>query len=476
VYDGVFADCPRFDFLLPLSGPPAHVDQLFTLEDGDVLVAGMFSGQPVISSDRHRLYSGLGPLNAFVARLHPDGTYVWSHTLTGGQDGILGGVSLAEHGLWVAGSYGGGPLRVDGVEVGGGDPPHNSGFLLRFSRTGVLQRSFFLEGDGTTSPTSAVEDADGNVYLLGSFTSSTIDVGSFSIPGIDTEGNLTKDVFLTSWNADGQPRWLTTLGLREADVGATPGVTPHTLALVGSKLLVSTALFPTGNPATVRTHRGDEFTLDLGFRPNAVLVPVDPTTGIPEPTGYHVGQSWVTTLEPLANGNARIAGDVYAPTTWRDPLGVEHPLVTPSGLRGRLAFTGEVDQHTTLLSLSTPFPVTTTLDGLHEDANGTWAGGVNGLAAAVGVGTDREWTPPTDTIAMAALYDPQGAFRCGIALTGGYPRIYDITLDGEGGVYLAGAFTGELSLSTTYGLVAHRDGTGSIDNGFIARFSPAPPP
>ena len=111
-----------------------------------------------------------------------------------------------------------------------------------------------MEGQISVEGAGVAEDALGNVYVLGQSSSPTLTVGPFSLP---QASSFEDDGFVAAFDPAGTPRWLTTISLRFEDYPTSPLVEPKTLALVGSKLLVNTRLFPDGHRTLVRTGTGE---------------------------------------------------------------------------------------------------------------------------------------------------------------------------------------------------------------------------
>jgi hypothetical protein len=473
-----FADCPRFDWLVVIGGgPDQHVRHVLPLPDGDVIVAGAYSGQPELSTDCVEVHSGLGPLNGFVARLHPDGTHVWSHSLSGGQSGVLGGVHLAPdgRGVWVAGHYSGGPLRVDGVEVGGLDTETGRGFAVRFELHGALDRALWLGDESAGNYVVDVsEGPEGIVTLLGESHDDVLVVGPLSVPKVST--GTTPDLYVASFDADDRPRWLTVVGMVDIPYGAN--LQPIQLVPTDTGTLVAAKPFPTAEALTVRTHRGDTSVLNYGdLTMLTTLLSLDRQGRVRDPA-WSVSRSTIRDLTPAGPGRTRVVGDVNTPNQWTDPDGVVHPFDNPDFPGAPLAFVAEVDPTGRILTYETKSRIQSlTAANLQPDGTVWWGGALSSVLRTFGEGTERSWLAPTGYGGVAAQYDADGAFRCGFAFSGDRGWVSDVQQDALGGLVVVGEFSSDLTVVSPDGTVAFRDTEdSSLTDGFIARFAPATPP
>jgi hypothetical protein len=165
-----------------------------------------------------------GGRDAFVARLGPDGTPIWTNQFgTAGDDEVFG-IALDADGLVVAGSTDG--VFTDEVGAGGVDT-----FLRRFTREGVRGWTVQLGTPGSDRPTGIVADGSG-VYVAG------ITDGAF--PGQENAGS--SDVYLVKHDRHGAPLWSRQYGSpgTEQPPGSGPQalLSPSGLAVNGQGVFV----------------------------------------------------------------------------------------------------------------------------------------------------------------------------------------------------------------------------------------------
>ncbi len=182
-------------------GPHADVGNgVATDQDGYAYVTGAIDGAVDFSGT---VLTALDS-DAFLARTAPDGTVDWAISFpAAGQD--------AGAGLIVQG----GQVILVGWFTGvinlGGDTLTGLGrdmFVASFDTAGNHNWSLSLGGLGTDTANRVAADAQGNLYIVGSF-ESDMEFGESTL--FAPEGTIWANVLL-SLSADGAPRWAQTLG------------------------------------------------------------------------------------------------------------------------------------------------------------------------------------------------------------------------------------------------------------------------
>ncbi|AUX21890.1 hypothetical protein SOCEGT47_023860 [Sorangium cellulosum] len=175
---------------------PQIVNALATDVNGDLLVAGEFSGTLDLGGEQR---TSTGGRDGYVARLDPEGRAQWLAPLGGpGLQAAMGVAASADGRIVVAGRFSG-ALRVgaERLESAGGSDV----FVASFDPAGGLlwARRF---GDGFDQQARAVAtDRLGNVMVVGDF-AGELDLGG---EPLRSAGDL--DVFVASFDALGGHRW-----------------------------------------------------------------------------------------------------------------------------------------------------------------------------------------------------------------------------------------------------------------------------
>ncbi len=176
-------------------------------------------------------YTAEGYNNGFVTRVYPDGSYAW--TVTFGQGDTNGtaaasGMGVApDGGILLTGPFAG---SVD-FDPGPGEDIHSSpwsldAFLTRLNGDGSYAWTLTFGGDHTDYGYAVGTDAEGNIFLTGTFLR-TVDFDPG--PGFDwhtAQYNWLGDQFVTSLGPDGSYHWTHTLGVLYTggpQLAVTPG-------------------------------------------------------------------------------------------------------------------------------------------------------------------------------------------------------------------------------------------------------------
>jgi hypothetical protein len=212
--------------------------------------------------------------------------------------------------VWVVGSYGQGPLQVDGVEVGGVDHPFSNPFAVQFAPDGARKRTLLAAvGDGGNEGLGVAEDDAGNVFLLGTWSNHPLTIGPFTMEAYDSSID---DGFLAAFGPDDTPLWLTAITLRREDFGGyAPAVQPKSLAFVGARLMANVRLATSGTHTLIRQAGGPETFLDLGDSDHT-LIPFDPATGAALDNTTQISTSYFQQVEGTGPTSGRLAGS----TAW----------------------------------------------------------------------------------------------------------------------------------------------------------------
>ena len=155
---------------------------------GNALVTGLTSSSGWIAVGYDATHNGSG--DAFVAKLSPGGTHLWSTYLGGSSTDEGRGIAVDASGnVLVTGS-----TNSSGWTAGGHDITHNGdmdAFVAKLSPTGAHLWSTYLGGSGTDEGRGIAVDASGNVLVTGETESSGWTAG-----GYDTTHNGRFDAFV----------------------------------------------------------------------------------------------------------------------------------------------------------------------------------------------------------------------------------------------------------------------------------------
>jgi len=179
----------------------------------DIVITGDFEGKvdfnPSKRKDKHKSH---GLSDAFVALLHPDGSYGWTRTIGGpGEEGAFGVTADNDGNIFVAGYF---MLTMD-FDPGRGVDQHTSHgaedvFVTKFGPDGSYHWTRTFGGTGYDVGFGVTTDADNNVLVTGEFCG-TVDFDPTEGKDI-RQANGENDAFVVKLSPDGAYLWAATIG------------------------------------------------------------------------------------------------------------------------------------------------------------------------------------------------------------------------------------------------------------------------
>ncbi len=217
----------------------------------DVLICGTTSSAGWVKKGQDTSYGGNE--DGFLTKFATTGKHLWSRFLGGTTSDSAFGVTIGQYNkIYVAGhTYSAGWI------AGGADTSYNSGgdgFVYAMKTTGVHLWSTYLGGSAYERGKAVTTDANGDVYVVGSTTSSGWTVG-----GWDTSHNGNTDGFVARFTAMGTFRWSSHFGGGQEDW--PQDVAPDTFNGVHIVGWTDSAGWLTGGFDNVLNGTSDAFTL-----------------------------------------------------------------------------------------------------------------------------------------------------------------------------------------------------------------------
>ena len=186
-------------------------------KDNKIYVTGNFEGSIPFGSSG---VSSLGGDDLFLLAYDLDGTELWARSM--GGTGFVSGLDLAtapSGDIYVTGRSFSPTVSFNGLSVS------NAGlgdlFILRYDSTGAELDWFTAGSDNTEEATSIAIDGEGRIYVSGSFWSSPLEFGTFTLI---SSGQW--DTFLSRFTADLEPIWVKRGGGISSDRFEAVDVTP----------------------------------------------------------------------------------------------------------------------------------------------------------------------------------------------------------------------------------------------------------
>ena len=239
---------------------------------------------------------GTGGYDAFLVKFNSSGVRQWATYYGGSQDDM--GISCAvdaSGNVYMIGST----SSTSGIATAGAhETTINDGFLVKFNSNGVRQWGTYFEGNGNACTT----DASGNIYIVG-LTNSTSGIATAGAHQTVMSGS--GDAFLVKFNSSGVKQWGTYFGgPYTLASGMEKGLSCATDALGNVYMTGHTP--STSGIATAGAHQ----TIYGGSSTDAFLVKFN-SSGVRQWATYYggpgvdIGYSCVTD----ASGNIYLAGD-----------------------------------------------------------------------------------------------------------------------------------------------------------------------
>ncbi len=184
---------------------------------GNVYLAGTTSSTIDIASTGHQNTYGGGDYDAFLVKFNSAGLRQWATYYGGGGFDVGLSCTLDVFGnIYLLGTT----TSTSSIAMGGHQNTFGGGnddaFLVKFNNAGVRQWATYYGGSSNDWGTSCTVDGSDNVYLVG-YTESTSEIAAGGHQ--NTYGGGFRDAFLVKFNSEGIQQWATYYGGSEIDYG-----------------------------------------------------------------------------------------------------------------------------------------------------------------------------------------------------------------------------------------------------------------
>lgn len=176
--------------------------------DGNFYITGYFGGDLDFGGTG---LTGAGLGDMYIAKYNTNRVLQW--VKQGTSDGWNGGrgIAIAEDGSIIVAGRIEGLTNFDGMTVNG--VGENDVFVAKYSSTGAIRWVKSGGGSGMDWANGVAVDADGNSYATGYFSGSA----TFGAQTLTAAGD--HDIFIVSYDADGNLRWVKSIGGSGTDEG-----------------------------------------------------------------------------------------------------------------------------------------------------------------------------------------------------------------------------------------------------------------
>ena len=161
----------------------------------------------------------------FVAKYDGTGHALWAKSAGGTDNNGGNSISADPNGnVYATGYYINTSITFDAVTLS------NSGnadaFIVKYDGDGNVQWARSIGGSGVETGYCASVDAGGNIFIIGSFSSAVISIGSFTLNNSDPSGT-TSDAFIAKYNSSGTLMWAQSVGGVNDDYGRGVSADAH---------------------------------------------------------------------------------------------------------------------------------------------------------------------------------------------------------------------------------------------------------
>jgi hypothetical protein len=247
-----------------------HLNGVAVAPDGSAVVVGTFYGEQItFGSTELRNSSTEGPADVFVARVTPAGA--WGPAVSLGGEASDEGFDVALHAngdATVVGSFASPTMRVGPFTLANSTPgngTYTDMFVARLSAAGTWTQAVSAGGNRYDWLNSVAVDAQDRAVVAGSFTSSTLAAGSFSLTNAYPAATH-NDVLVGTLDASGQWSSLGRAGGPRLDLALSVAYSPLGRVVVAGVIYGPASQF---GSTTLTADKPAAFVASLGQLPLA---------------------------------------------------------------------------------------------------------------------------------------------------------------------------------------------------------------
>lgn len=206
-------------------------------KSGNIYASGSFRGETVSFGSTTLTNASAGspefrlPSDLFFVKFNPRGDVIWAKRIGDTGDESGGGLAIdSAENIYQSGSFSSEMIRFGSIRVTNSDSdlilPTSDFFIAKYDRDGNAIWVRSAQGDGNDSAGGLAVDNTGNIYAVGNFFGSSINLGAFRLNngGIVPSPLPTPDIFLVKLNAAGDIIWAKGAGGSDVDTGIGPAV------------------------------------------------------------------------------------------------------------------------------------------------------------------------------------------------------------------------------------------------------------
>ncbi len=200
------ANTPPWVWANNLGATPGDLATALATDDsGNVYTTGYFIGSVNLGNGS---MPSAGGADIYIAKYDPAGNLVWATTGGGTGDEVAYGIAVDHTGnVYITGYFNSNPITFDTVSVAKPSTDYDM-FLVKYNAAGRAIWARVAGGTLDEYGQSVAVDGGGNVYIVGQFTSSSLQIGS--TPALTNAGSF--DVYIAKYNSAGTALWSSQIG------------------------------------------------------------------------------------------------------------------------------------------------------------------------------------------------------------------------------------------------------------------------
>lgn len=199
---------------------------------GNVILTGWFASASITFSPTVLNNLGTASSDLFIAKYDSDGNLIWAKS-TGGSINDRGyAVSCdANSNIFVTGWYTSSTINFGTGNLTNAGTSTNDIFVVKYDANGTALWAKSVGGTSLDGARACATDVLGNTYVLGSFSSASINFGTGAL---NNASSGTYDLFLVKYDPTGTVLWSTKAGGNSDDLGNGISISGSNIYLTGS--------------------------------------------------------------------------------------------------------------------------------------------------------------------------------------------------------------------------------------------------
>lgn len=236
-----------------------------TDSSGNVYVTGWFRAPSIVVGNvtLYNKNSSGGSSDMFLIKYDPNGNVLWAKSAGSGDDEKGNGCIVDAMGNVIVTGY----FKGDSIDIEGTKYPNRGskdGFVIKYSPTGTLLATKIFGGNGGEEPFACSTDGEGNIFVAGSFASSSVVFDADTI--LNTGGGY--DIFLVKLDTLLNTVWTKCTGSNSGDEARGCATDKYGHTVITGVYTGSSVVF--GN--TVLNNNGGEEIFLAKYAPNGTLL------------------------------------------------------------------------------------------------------------------------------------------------------------------------------------------------------------